>query len=85
MTIYDYAKQPLTVKEKLLLDEAHFLEKYSVNDHTVCVYYLAGFFVELTIKEGKTIDIVPYKRGYKLNKNKLHEIEKRNMLYGMAA
>lgn len=85
MNIYDYAKLPQAEKEALLKEEGLFLEKYPDNGGTIFVYYLEGFFVELTIKEGKMIDILPYKRGYKLIKSKLHEIEKRNMLYGMAA
>ena len=85
MNIYDYAKLPGAEKELLLREEGLFLEKYSDGNNIVFVYYLDGFFIELTTKEGNIIDLIPFKRGYKLNKTKLHEIEKRNLLYGMAA
>lgn len=85
MTLYDYAKLPEAEKERLLKEEGLFLEKFADKDQMVFVYYLEGFFVELTTKEGKMLDILPYKRGYRLNKAKLHEIEKRNMLFGVAA
>ena len=85
MNIYEYAKLQQAEKVELLKEDGLFLEKFQDNDHTVFMYYLEEFFVELIIKDGKIVDIIPYKKGYKLNKTKLHEIEKRNMLYGMAA
>lgn len=85
MNIYEYAKLSKGEKEQLLNNDALFLEQYNDSESTIHVYYLNGFFVEVTVKEGKIIDNIPYKSGYKLNKNEIHNLEKRNCMYHLAA
>lgn len=66
LTIYDYAKLSNSEKINLIKGTALFIDQYS-SDCTVYVYFLNGFFIEVTEKAGKIVDIIPYKRGYKQN------------------
>ena len=81
MTIYDYAKLSEGEKEELLKNQALFVEQYTDGDVLIQIYFLNGFFVEVTIKKGKVTDNIPYKRGYKINK----DIPKTNLKYCLAA
>ena len=85
MEIYEYAKLNADKKSEMLREEGLFLEKYEDNGYTIFVYYLDKFFVEVTYKGKKYIDSIPFKRGYKLNKQNLHNLEKRSILYNLAA
>lgn len=68
MTIYDYAKLSTEEKEELLKNQALFVDQYNEDDVLIQIYFLNGFFVEVTIKSGKVTDNIPYKRGYKMKK-----------------
>jgi len=67
MTIYEYAKLSNSEKINMLKGTALFIDQYNT-DSKIYVYFLNGFFVEVTEKAGKVTDIIPYKRGYKQNK-----------------
>ncbi len=67
ITIYDYAKLSTTEKMKLIKGTALFIDQYNA-DCIVYVYFLNGFFIEVTEKDGKIAEIIPYKRGYGKNK-----------------
>ena len=67
MTIYDYAKLSNSEKMNLIKGTALFIDQYN-SDHITYVYFLNGFFVEVTEKAGQIVDIIPYKRGYCKNK-----------------
>jgi hypothetical protein len=79
MTIYDYIKLSEKEKENVLKHEALYLEFYAQDDTLVYVYFLNCFFVEVTMRSGKIIDNIPYKRGYKFNRKEIHSLEKRNV------
>lgn len=79
MNIYDYIKLSDKEKEMILKNEALYMEFYAEEDSLVYVYFLNGFFVEVTMKNGKIVDNIPYKRGYKFNKKQFHLMEKRNV------
>jgi hypothetical protein len=81
MTIYDYAKLSEGQKEELLKNQALFIEQYNDDDVLIQVYFLNGFFVEVSIKNGKVSDYIPYQRGYKIHKT----ILKADLKYCMAA
>lgn len=85
MTIYDYAKLSTAEQEEVVKHDALFLEDYIDNGKIICVYYLNDFFIEVTKLNGKIIDLLPFIRGYKINKKNLHAIEKRNILVSAAA
>jgi len=70
-TIYDFARLSQAEKEEMLQNKAILIENYKDGVRIVTVYYIPGFFVEVTTcsLQQKLIDIVPYKRGYKLEKN----------------
>jgi hypothetical protein len=85
MEMYKYTRLSKTGKKQMLKEEGCFLEKYADGNNTVFVYYLNGFFVEEVYNGQELIDSIPFKRGYKLNKQNLHAIEKRNILYNLAA
>lgn len=78
MTIYDYARLTENEKEILLQEQALFLEQYKEDENEIQVYFLNGFFVEVTLKNEKVIYNLPYRRGHKINKRILHEAQKRN-------
>lgn len=85
MTLYEYAKASKEQKEAILKSEALFLDQFEDHETITYVYFLNDFFVEVTIKDGKVIDNIPFKRGYKIDKKDLHAIEKRNTFYQAAA
>ncbi len=70
MTIFDYAKRTKMEKALILRQEAKFIDEYTDNNgERIFVYYLNGFFIEAITNVGVIIDVVPYKRGYKVNKD----------------
>ena len=71
MTIYDYAKLSEGEKEELLKNQALFVDQYNDGDVLIQIYFLNGFFIEVTIRNGKVTDNIPYQRGYKINKSVL--------------
>lgn len=83
--MYEFARLDAFKQSLALKEEGLFLEKYKDGEYTIYVYYLDGFFVEATFKEKQLIDLIPFKRGYKLNKQDRHNLEKRNVLYYLAA
>ncbi|HWY11446.1 MAG TPA: hypothetical protein VN026_08980 [Bacteroidia bacterium] len=85
MTIYNYAKLRIEEKESLINNEALYLENYSDNGNIINVYYLNTFFIEVVLCKGMVKDILPYKRGYKMDKRNMHAIQKRNALFSLAA
>ncbi|MDP1803133.1 MAG: hypothetical protein Q8L81_17360 [Bacteroidota bacterium] len=85
MTVYDYAKLGTAKKEEVLISDALFLEYYVDKGTIIYVYYLNGFFIEVTKLNGNVVDNIPFIRGYKINKKNLHAIEKRNALLSFAA
>lgn len=66
-TVFEYAKLNKEEKHELLIKEAFFLEHYYDNGNTIYVYYLNGYFIELTTKNGVILYNLPFKRGYKLS------------------
>lgn len=84
-TIFDYAKLNLEEKKKVLSNEATLLERYQYKEDTIYIYHLNGFFVELIIRNGIVTDNIPYKRGFRFDKKNIHAIQKRNILYSLAA
>jgi hypothetical protein len=81
MTIYDYAKLSAEEKEELLKNQALFVDQYNEGDVLIQIYFLNGFFVEVTIKNGKVTDNIPYQRGYKMTT----DILKTDLRYSLAA
>jgi hypothetical protein len=74
MTIYDYAKLSNEEKESLLKEKALLLEVCTEEKDMILVYFLDGFFVEVTINRGKVIYNLPYKNGYIMDQNKLFQV-----------
>jgi len=85
MTVYNYAKLSKREQESLLNSEGLYLDLYFDNENLINVYYLNGFFIEVVLCKGMVIDILPYKRGYEMDKRRLHAIQKRNALLSLAA
>ena len=65
ITIYDYAKLSAEEKEELLKTQALFVDQYNDDEVLIQIYFLNDFFIEVTIKDGKVTDNIPYQRGYK--------------------
>jgi len=78
MTIIEYAKLKPSEKETILRNESLLIDQYKIGKLEVLVYFFNGFFIEVTIQEGKIIDNLPYARGFKLDKKNIHNLEKRN-------
>jgi hypothetical protein len=85
MTIYDYARASTEEKKLLIGEEAVLIEKFQDRENTIYVYYLTGFFVEVTMNNNVIVENIPYKRGYKFDKKKIHSLWKKNALYDLAA
>jgi hypothetical protein len=72
MNIFEFAKLKQSQKEEVIQTAAMFLESYIEGSTRVTVYYMPGFFIEVNtcLIEEKLIEIIPYKRGYKIAKEK---------------
>jgi hypothetical protein len=76
ITIYDYAKLSAEEKEELLKNQALFIDQYNEDEVLIQIYFLNGFFVEVSIKNGKVTDNIPYQRGYTMNNDVLKHRQK---------
>lgn len=85
MNIYDYAKLTMPEKNFLLEEQGLMMEYYTEKENKIYIYFLNGFFVEVTVKDGVTIENMPFKRGYKLNKSSFLQREERNRALSLAA
>ena len=85
MNIHEYARLSPKEKEELIKNYALFIENYNDKENNISVYYLNGFFIEVTMKDRKMIDIIPYKRGYSTIKNNIQPIQKKKSIYILAA
>lgn len=67
INITDFAKLSLTEQCRAIKEMGIFLESYMDDISFVKVYYLSGFFVEVTVGEPELghIEITPYRTGYK--------------------
>jgi hypothetical protein len=72
-------------KKSLLKNEGFFIESEMEGRSIINVYFLNGFFVEVTVCEGEVIYNLPYQRGHMISESLLHQIEKRNTAYSLAA
>ena len=72
MDMFEFAKLGSRKKEELLHTKAMLLESYADKNKRKTVYYLPSFFVEVTtsLEKNKVVDIIPYRRGYKVEKEK---------------
>jgi hypothetical protein len=77
MDIFEFAKLKQEKKEEILHTQAMLLECFTEKDKHFTIYYLPSFFVEVStnVQTKNIIDIIPYRRGYKVEKekNKLYE------------
>ena len=74
MTIFDFARLKPKDKELLIQETAVLLKFYTEGSTRVTVYYMPSFFIEVNtcLIENKIIDIIPYRRGHKIEKEKDH-------------
>jgi hypothetical protein len=72
MTIYDYARMSDREKERSLKSKALFLDEQKKGEERIFLYFLNGFFVEVTEKNGKVIENLPYKRGFSVHEKALN-------------
>jgi hypothetical protein len=84
MDIFEFAKLRPEQKEELLHTQAMLLECFTEKDKHFTIYYLPSFFVEVStnVKSKNIIDIIPYRRGYKVEseKDKLYDKFKNKIL-----
>jgi hypothetical protein len=79
-SFYDFVKLDTNEQIKLLKKEGVFIDQDLEKETITCLYFLQGFFVEVTFgKDTKDlIDIIPYKQGYKIsmlmNASKQHAV-----------
>lgn len=68
MTIFEFAKLKPSQKEELIHTKAMLIESYVEKDIRITLYYMPSFFIEVntSVKKNKVIDIIPYRRGFKI-------------------
>ncbi|MGZ3884626.1 MAG: hypothetical protein ACXVPD_10525 [Bacteroidia bacterium] len=69
MTIYKFAKCTKTEQEELIQSKGLFLDSWNENENCITLYYLNGFFVEVTLSlfHNDPIEITPFKRWYNIH------------------
>ncbi|MGZ3901452.1 MAG: hypothetical protein ACXVC7_03745 [Bacteroidia bacterium] len=69
-SFYDFAKMSLETKSSALLERATWLDEDYEEGRIINLYFMDGYFVEETFSTNtkKVIDIIPYKRGYKIER-----------------
>lgn len=72
MTIFDFAKLKRSQQELTIQEVAVLFESYIEKDIRVTVYYMPSFFIEVNtcMEKNEIIDIIPYRRGAKIEKEK---------------
>jgi hypothetical protein len=65
MTIVDYAKLTTPEQTALLKKAGIFIDSYNEGKKLVIIYWVFGFYVEITTCE-TNIEIIPFKRGYRM-------------------
>lgn len=72
MDIFEFAKLTQEKKEEVLHTQAMLLECFTEKDKHFTIYYMPSFFVEVStnITSKSIIDIIPYRRGFKVEKEK---------------
>jgi hypothetical protein len=72
MTIFDFARLKRSQQELIIQETAVLFETYVEKETRVTVYYMPSFFIEVNtcLKKNKIIDIIPFRRGAKIEKEK---------------
>jgi len=72
MDIFEFAKLSTEKKEEFLHTKAMLLECFTEKDKHFTIYYSPSFFVEVStdVQTKSIIDIIPYRRGFKIEKEK---------------
>ncbi|HLP13382.1 MAG TPA: hypothetical protein VK177_15700 [Flavobacteriales bacterium] len=65
MTIADYAKLTTPEQTALLKKAGVFVDSYTENKKLVIIYWIFGFYVEISTTE-TMVEIIPFKRGYRM-------------------
>jgi hypothetical protein len=68
--LHSFIKQDVNSQLRTLKEKAIMLDQDSENGQSTILYFLKGFYVEETfsILDNKVIDIVPFKRGFKVER-----------------
>ena len=69
MTINDFTKLNFSEKMSLIDTDAQLIDSYIDKNQEIMIYYIFDFFTEVTVnyKTQCITDVIPYKRGFKLN------------------
>ena len=72
MDIFEFAKLKQEKKEEILHTQAMLLECFTDKDKHFTIYYMPSFFIEVStnVRTKNISDIIPYRRGYKVEKEK---------------
>ena len=71
MTNYEFTALDINERANLLWEKGIFLDRYRDNEKGINLYYLHNFYVEVTISNNPTeeiIDISPFKNGIRFEK-----------------
>ena len=81
MNMRDFNRLDFLEKAYLLKHAAILIDSYIDNGNLVKVYSLNNFFIEATINpwDETVIDIIPYKRGFMVDKNYLFNSFRQNI------
>lgn len=72
MTINEFIKLNFLKKMILIENKALLIDIYTENHKKISTYYIFDFFVEVIVDEKSQyiIDVIPYKRGFKVKEEK---------------
>jgi hypothetical protein len=87
MNIREFTKLDLLEKAYLLKHVAILIDSYMDNGNLIKVYTLNGFFVEATINPWNEtiVDIIPFRRGFVIDKNFLFNTGQNMLSYVLVA
>ena len=80
MNIVEYSRLSPNEKEEMLKNYSLLLESYNDKQAVIYIYYLNGFFVEVTEKKDHVIDYLPFQRGYCTRKRNVQPLRQRKMI-----
>ncbi|MCE3225520.1 MAG: hypothetical protein K0S32_71 [Bacteroidetes bacterium] len=63
----EFSKMNEAEQVQLLREKGIVIDEERENDQLTRLYYVNGFFVEETLRDNKTIEILPFRRGYKID------------------
>jgi hypothetical protein len=77
--MFEFHKLSQYEKAKTINSEGILVDFYTDDNKIISIYYLKGVFVEAIVDEKGEFEYIPFKRGYRPNKEYLVQSKRKKM------